>query len=386
MVFSNSAGRDHVGVLEGMADAYRNEFTPAVRDAEIALDDLQLIIAGPVGKANDDYIWQQADLRLKIIATTEELDKLKAKHGQVVTVTNDTETASRELVIAQFDAQKAAENLGKAQEALTEDPGDLGLLAAVARAELSLADSQVKLGEWQTAASTESETFTTNYSKDIAATEERLGELNEAFDANAKAHREATARIIFDMTVQRLAEDGFQEGELGFLATIGQAWGIYDKATATALGNVDSALAESGGNAETFLGIMQGVYDLPDKHITITTEYRQIGTIPDFGIYNTPAPLPAGPEDEIADGRLQHGGAFGRGPILVGEGGPELLFPRGSGYVMNNSDSSRLIGAMERIVEQLGDMGRPNSSFNFYGGNLQLSSELRRILSSGSHV
>jgi hypothetical protein len=246
--------------------------------AQESYRELTAIIDGPVGDANDDYYASQKDAGAVIAELMGELDKLKKSHGQVVESTDDGTQAHRNLIIAQADAQLAAENLKKAQEKLAEDPGDLGLQAAVARAETALDTHTAAVAEWEGKVDTANDNYVINNSAAIEAVELKLAEAQAAYDANATAHEEATARIIFNMLQQKLAMDGFTNEEISFLTDVGEAWGIYDTNTANALRAVDTALNTHGLNAQQVVSTLDGmIRNLPD-HKTITIETRHVNT------------------------------------------------------------------------------------------------------------
>lgn len=263
---------------QGLADAYRDDVTPAVDDATRALDDqksrldeLNLILAGPIKKEQDEYYARQKDAAAAIVETQGRIQEL---------------TALPQLT----DAQRA------------------------------------ELDELQT----------------------RLGEQKQAYEDNATAHEESTARILFGFLQQKLAADGWQEGEIEFLAAVGAAWGIYDQQTATALGNVDSAIAKAHGDANLFVDYMNNsVYSLPDHRINIDVVTRN-RTETQYGEEPGPAaPLPPGPVEEPEyDGRRAWGGPVGGGQAYVwnepGHAG-EVLVPAGAGYVLSRDDAMRAL-------------------------------------------
>lgn len=262
-------------------------------------DDLSLAIEGPISDANAGYYQEQKDAGAVIAELTIELDKLKTSHGQVVTSTDDGAEAARNLTIAQYEAQVAAENLKKAQEKLTEDPGDLGLQAAVARAEGAVATSQANVEKWGARVGEVNAQYVIDNSAAIADVEARLADANAAYDANATEHEEATARIVFGMLQQKLAMDGYTAEEIAFLTDVGEEWGIYDTKTANALRNVDAAIAKHGLDANAVVATLHdNIANLPDSktiNIEVRTNYTQYGAEPGPGV---PPIAPPGPPDD----------------------------------------------------------------------------------------
>lgn len=269
----------------------------ANKRAEASFKDLTLIIEGPVGDANDDYYAAQKDAGAVIAELIAEQEKLRKSHGQVVESTDDGTQSARNLIIAQADLQKSQENLIKAQEKLAEDPGDLGLLAAVARAETAVDTHATAVEEWGGRVAKAGEDYVINNNAALDAVGLKLEEAQAAYDANATAHEEATARIVFGMLEQKLAMDGYTQEEIAFLTDVGEAWGIYDTKTANTLRAVDAAIAEHGLNANAVVtSLGDNIRSLPTTHTTdiyVRTHYESYGAEPGPG---APVIVPSTPD------------------------------------------------------------------------------------------
>jgi len=130
-------------------------------------------------------------------------------------------------------------------------------------------------------------TFTVDSTTKIGEVQTAYDDLKATYDANAKAHEEATARIVFGFIQQKVTADGVQDGEIKFLADIGVAWGIYDKKTADVLASVDDALTEHGLNSGLVLAALnQRIADLPNEkliNIEVRTSYTMFGAEPGGG-------------------------------------------------------------------------------------------------------
>lgn len=274
--------------------AAANDTTPrnyalkdSIFDVNQELNDLQTLISGDLGKANEDYYEQQKDLGAQIAETKEKLDDLRASHGQVVDSTIDGAAAARELIIAQSEAQTAAEKLKTAQEKLAEDPGDLGLQAAVARAEGALVTAQGHVEEWSGKVSQANDQFTIDNSEAIAKTEEELAGLETAYGANADAHTEATHRILFNMLTQQLATDGLEDHEYRALAGVAEAWGLLDHDTGVALANMGVNIANLN-NSGDWRSFVEDFTNIRSKEVTVTvrhqTIYSEYGAEPGPGV------------------------------------------------------------------------------------------------------
>ena len=303
---NNSTGayyRQMFSEIESAAADGAAAIEAANKRAQESFEDLTVIIDGPVGDAQDDYYAAQKDAGAVIAELRDELAKLQDSHGDVVTSTDDGTQAARNLIIAQSDAKTAAENLKKAQEKLAEDPGDLGLQAAVARAETALDTHTAAVGEWEGKVDTANDNYVINNSAAIDAVELKLEEAQAAYDANATAHEEATARIVFGMLTQKLAMDGYTQEEITFLTDVGEAWGIYDTETANTLRAVDQAINTHGLNADrviTQLG--DNIRNLPTVttlRVNVETHYAQYGAEPGPG---APVVVPVTPDNTGAPG------------------------------------------------------------------------------------
>lgn len=271
----------------------------AAQELNQAASDLATTIAGPLGKETESYTKQQAELRLKMIDAQKEIDKLTASNGTVVTTTEEASVSQAKYEQA---VQKAAEAAQKLAEN-TDPKKTLDLTVAAEDAAKKVETLGGKMGGTTQA--------TIDNSKAIDEQKKKLEDLQKAMDENAKAHEEATARIVFGFLQQRLAADGLQGGELTMLAEVGKAWGIYDEKTATALGAVDTALATSGTNAQTFLATVKGAIDGLPTYKSFTYEIKTINPAAgDIGIGPTSNYVAPTKETKPSKGGFQHGGSF----------------------------------------------------------------------------
>lgn len=336
----------------------------AAQDFGVGLGDLNTIMSGPVAQADEDYYQQQKDLGEQIAATKAEIDKLKKSQGAFIPSTINAAEVTDNLTIAQYNQQKSAAALAEAQKKLAEntDPEKvLELQAAVARANQSYGDAVGAVGEWNAKLDEAGQVHIVDHQAKIGELQGTLGELNAAYDANARAHEEATARIVFGFLQQKLGADGWQEGELGYLAEVGKAWGIYDESTAKVLGNVDAAIKTSHGDAQAFVDYMNNnVYNLPDKtvRINVETHYQSFGSEPGPASGSTGVAGTSEDSSSNTGGMRQFGGpvAAGRG-YVVGESGIESFWPAQNGFVMDNQDTMQIINLLQQIAG--GGMGAP---------------------------
>lgn len=110
-------------------------------------------------------------------------------------------------------------------------------------------------------------------------------------------------------------------------------------------GSMDKVIGDAKRGSDGIYVLKSAINQLTDKTITITTFFKTVGE-------------PSAESAPAATTGRQGGGWVGaRSPVLVGESGPELFFPARGGYVMNNGDSQRLIGALEALAR--GGQGAP---------------------------
>ncbi len=346
-LYFQSVGLDETGnSLELTADAY-DATAAATARAEAAASRLNMIMGGAIDNELASYEQSQADIEAQIAETRAELEKYTNLSGQTVTVITDTEEAQRNLTIAMAAQETAAGTLAEAQQKLSEntDPEkQLQLEAAVARAQGALINAQGQVGEWNATLDESGNTYVTDYTTRINEITGELYTLEEAAAANAAAHEEATEKILYGYIQQALAVDGLSLDEIHALTAIGEQWGLLKEGTTTAVdGILEAADGLANGNSlPEFMNQVNGVRDAilgVPTDITTTFHVNVDGQTPSY----------AGPHGGNANA-FADGGNYGPGPILVGEEGPEILYPRGSGYVQNNTDMRDMLEALQAIA------------------------------------
>lgn len=153
-----------------------------------------------------------------------------------------------------------------------------------------------------------------------------LEEVNQALDENAKAHEEATKRILFSMLEQQAASDGLTQNEITNLTNIAEQWGIVDTQTATAMRAINGSLDSlDTTNPNTLLAILEKIYGLPStKTFTYTVKTNYIGQ----------------PPSQQTSARAAGGPVSSGVPYWVGERGPELFVPSSSGSIIPNNKAT----------------------------------------------
>lgn len=201
----------------------------------------------------------------------------------------------------------------------------------------------------------------------------KLGEVNDALEANATKHEEATKRILFGILEQQAAAGGLSVAEVTALTAVAKNWGLVDAATADATVNISGALADlaTNGDIDTFMGKIDDTKNkllgLP-KNIstTFTLNYATNGTpSPAAGDLGLPggdsAPVTYGNSDGDNGGGGNNDGqprAFG-GPATYGNqylynesvySAPETFVPGTSGAMLTRQQ-------MEQLGANMGGIG-----------------------------
>lgn len=93
---------------------------------------------------------------------------------------------------------------------------------------------------------------------------EKYGELQQKYNDNAEAHREATTQILYDLMQQQLAIEGLTAQEAEFLTNYAQQLGIFsylDKAIADASRTIGNAFAEGNISMEEANRLLAAIKD-----------------------------------------------------------------------------------------------------------------------------
>lgn len=183
--------------------------------------------------------------------------------------------------------------------------------------------------------------------------------LNTLRDFNiGEAQRIELERELKLLSGEITAEDVEREKALGFLTK------------QLELGNISQAeyvrlVGELATKSKTATQVInetsEAIRNLPNRDVTITYRYNTVGRPPnaadgDIGLGEAPVVIAPGEDTQIGDQRASGG------PVMVGESGAELFWPASGGSVMNNSDTRRLIAALEKIAGMGG--GQFNMTIN----------------------
>jgi hypothetical protein len=160
---------------------------------------------------------------------------------------------------------------------------------------------------------------------EVIALRGELVDLDGQLADTAKAHEDASKRIVFSMLQARLSVDGLKEGEYDLLIQAGESMGILDESSAqqAQMWN-DLATALETGAIPATADLKALIDGLQDKTITLTVNAAgDVGFLQQAGFTGTSSHSP-----RAAGGTASAGGAY-----MVGEVGPEAFTPMVSGTI-----------------------------------------------------
>jgi len=223
--------------------------------------------------------------------------------------------------------------LGKSVEEFKTKQGDL-------RTEISSTRDKIKELEARSY-------LTTAQKAELDDLKTKLGDLQDQYRSEADAHRDRTAKIVFDLLVQKATIDGvITDSEYGFITRMGTALGIFDETMATVLSEGNLAWGEfNSGNVaaaeERLWNIQRTLNGMPTTH-DWTLNIRVNGSIPpalgEVGLGgDSPVRITPGQEMVPVSGARAEGGPVSAGTAyVVGERGPEMFVPDTSGRIVPN--------------------------------------------------
>jgi hypothetical protein len=105
-------------------------------------------------------------------------------------------------------------------------------------------------------------TISTSYGKARTDAIASLGDINKELDANATAHEQATARILFDIAAQQLATVQDPQIRAAAMNQLALQWGLVDQATYDATTKIIGYTADlaKDSNLDQFTGRLNGLY------------------------------------------------------------------------------------------------------------------------------
>ena len=263
-----------------------------------------------------EYEEGRGDLATTLREQREELAKLEAGHGAMVTIQEKNTMSESELNLAQL---RRADTLGKLNEA---EAGSLS--------QASLQVKYEKLGA-KIDAATGAQTAYVNNSKKISEVTGEIDAIIAKLAELEEAHRTATGNILLGFAQQEAAADGVvTQEELDFIYALGEAYGLLDEDAAIALGSLRGNMDDVRTgikSADDAVDDLQGAINGLKGRDVIINIIEKRTSAPGYA-----ESLPGAFDEQIVPPGNADGTDNWRGGMSwVGERGPELVnLPRGS--------------------------------------------------------
>lgn len=193
-----------------------------------------------------------------------------------------------------------------------------------------------------------------------------LDENKTAMDNLTTSYQNAMAKIAWDLFVDKLkgGVEGFTAAEYNMAIEAGVNAGIFDQATADMALSMEYNANQAILDAQRMSNQIELEFlSLDGKSITLHTYYLMHGVQP--GISYRP-PGGAGQIPPIAQAEQYGGWVSTMTPTIVGERGPELIFPKTSAQVVSNDE---IMEAINRSSARVGG----NTSNNNHSDNRQFN-------------
>lgn len=194
------------------------------------------------------------------------IDRAKVSAQTSVTATQAQAAALKEYYTATRDAN--AEGLIRANDLATQSIEVLKTAMAGAVGK-EMEQFKAKQDELQAKAAELQGVISTSYGRARDDAVKSLGEINTQLEGNAKAHEEATRRILFDIASQQLATVQDPQIRAKAMNELALQWGLVDKATYDATENIIAATNKlaSDSNVNTFKANLESI---ANKQLGIT--------------------------------------------------------------------------------------------------------------------
>ncbi len=203
------------------------------------------LVDGPVGSANKSYIDDLSQLNDKAADLRSQLSDLEAAQGKMVTTQKKGTLSANELQQAQLKLAAAQTKLAAETDPLkqanlrVEIDKLTGKINGATGAVTGYIDNSKKIGELQ---------------NEYRTVQGAIADLTIEHDKDIK-------KIILNILAARVANGDFGTEGTTILANLGEKWGLFDKATATAMRGVDAAAQalKNGGSLQDVAGLLDNV-------------------------------------------------------------------------------------------------------------------------------
>lgn len=226
---------------------------------------LKVGMAGAIKNELTQFTSKQTDLKTKAAELRAEIEKLEASQGRAVTTASKSNLTDNERIATQAKLAAVTEDLTAQQRKANET--DAEFASRMANLQVQADGLNEKLG----AATTATTTYIDN-SKRIKELEGQFDGVNAEIDANAKAHEDATKRILFGYAEQQLAVDGFTETEAKALDALAVKWGLKSQADIDAMQAIRDASAAlaADGSIDKYVESLSGDLDKAEGKLQTT--------------------------------------------------------------------------------------------------------------------
>jgi hypothetical protein len=279
------------------------------------MDELKVGMAGQLQNEFTSFNNKQDDLATKAAKVKEELEKLQATQGRAITTTSKHALTSNEATLAQLQLEKAQRELNtetskgnltadeqaalEAKVALNKEKLDgvtktqISSSKQLTAAQQALKDAQAELNNntdplKQAKLAVEVDNLKeklgqatgavgkyVDNSKRIKELQGQYDEITKEVEANAKAHEDATRRILFGYAEQQLAVGGVTETEAKALDALAVKWGLKSQEDINAMQAIRDAAAglAEDGSIDKFVGSLSDSLDTAEGKLTETQQH-----------------------------------------------------------------------------------------------------------------
>jgi len=389
------ATEEETKVLERLKTGMMNSQVE-LKDLSGEFDALKTIVAGPVGKAFDDFTQKESDLIAKQKELQGNLRELEEQHGRVVTATGRRKLSEAELTLETIKLTEAQAKLAE-----TSDPKKQAELA------VQIEKLQEKLG-----GATGATQAYIDKSKEMDAIKGQLSEIDAALLSNRQNFEENIKRMIFEQLIASVGDfTKATDAQRESITEIAKTFGIWDESTATLMNRVPvwatqlQGMTKDVGDLDArkkgLIGSVMNYYNsVTGQAIPATDQYNdrlktnfdrmmeiedatgrankntdlfalsvgdaggaledaagkvdiyagKLQSLPTSHTFRlkieTEGALPTLPAG-AAPIALQHGGQARQDrAYIVGERGPEYFIPRMPGFVVNQQQAAMAVGAV----------------------------------------
>ena len=274
------------------------------------MKDLQLFIAGPLGKEMESYKLAQADVNEQIGITVDKINELGGMHYQTpeqITQVSGLKSQLTGVIIKIIELQDEIDNDKLKGKNLVEAKSNLEDLEIAAG---DLENQIIRLGGLPYR--------TKEQDGQLLDLQAKLKDLKQQYADNADAHEDATKRILFDLTAQRLALGGLTEAEFAFLQALALEWDLIDQDTYDYVTNLEEWLGDATLSWDGLLDKVQAysstLGNIPSYiYTTVMVQYLSSGGVPTpEGTTTTPSKTaPGGPSGSKQTGETGTEGTQG---------------------------------------------------------------------------